>query len=54
VWVEFVGVSSPCSTGISLVSPVFFSPQKPTFLNRQFDLEIKPIIGEWLVGRRAR
>ena len=33
MWVEFVGVSCPCSEGFSLGSPVFLPPQKPTFLN---------------------
>ena len=32
-WVEFVVGSRPCSEGFSPGSPVFFPPQKSTFLN---------------------
>ena len=33
MWVEFVVGSRPCSEGFSLGTPVFLSPQKPTFPN---------------------
>ena len=33
MWVAFVVGSRPCSEGFSPGSPVFFPPQKPTFLN---------------------
>jgi len=39
MWVEFVVGSHPCSKGFSPGSPVFSSPQKPTFLNFQFNLD---------------
>ena len=33
MWIEFVVGSRPCSKGFSSGSPVFLTPQKPTFLN---------------------
>ena len=33
MWIEFVVGSRPCFEGFYLGSPIFFRPQKPTFLN---------------------
>ena len=33
MWVEFVVGSRPCSEGFSPGTPVFLTPQKPTFPN---------------------
>ena len=42
MWVKFVGGSHPCSKRFSLGTPVFPSPQKPTFLNSNSIWKVSP------------